>query len=72
MQNENDNETGNEVNIDFDDAIMYWNQNKKSVGNGMYKYICVCITKKGDKCGKATWKNGESCYIHTKNDKMIK
>ena len=56
-----------EVNIDFDDASVSWKQNKKYSGNGMYKYICPCITKKGNKCGKATWKDEETCYIHKTN-----
>ena len=60
-----------EVNIDFDDASVSWKQNKKYSGNGMYKYICPCITKKGNKCGKATWKDEETCYIH-KNNKTNK
>ena len=29
-----------EVNIDFDEASNFWKQNKKSIGNGQYKYIC--------------------------------
>ena len=29
-----------EVNIDFDAASEAWRTNKKSVGNGFYKYIC--------------------------------
>jgi hypothetical protein len=56
-----------EVNIDFDDASASWKQNKKNIGNGMYKYICPCITKKGAKCGKATWKDEDNCYIHKTN-----
>ena len=34
-----------EVNIDFDDATKKWRSNKKSIGNGSYKYICS-VTKK--------------------------
>jgi hypothetical protein len=30
-----------EVNIDFDEAINAWNKNKKSIGNGQYKYVCL-------------------------------
>jgi hypothetical protein len=29
-----------EVNIDFDGASEAWKSNKKSIGNGMYKYLC--------------------------------
>ena len=28
------------VNIDFDEASAAWKENKKSVGNGCYKYKC--------------------------------
>jgi hypothetical protein len=28
-----------EVNIDFDSASEAWKANKKSIGNGMYKYV---------------------------------
>ena len=40
------------VNIDFDEASKAWKSNKKSLGNGMYKYVCArrhnnnaCISK---------------------------
>lgn len=28
----------NDVKIDFDDASIQWNKNKKKLGNGMYAY----------------------------------
>jgi hypothetical protein len=42
-----------EVNIDFDAASEAWKSNKRSIGNGSYKYVCTkryknnncCITK---------------------------
>ncbi len=42
-----------DVYIDFDDASKCWIENKKSIGNGMYKYVCakrghnnnMCISK---------------------------
>ena len=41
-----------EVNIDFDAASEAWKSNKRSIGNGSYKYVCSkryknnnCITK---------------------------
>ena len=52
------------VDIDFDEASKAWKQNKKYVGNGTYKYICPCFTKKGDKCERIIWKDGDTCYIH--------
>ena len=29
------------VDIDFDEASSAWNENKRSIGNGEYEYICV-------------------------------
>jgi hypothetical protein len=40
-----------EVNIDFDEASAAWRANKKSTGNGCYKYICEHKNKKNIKCG---------------------
>jgi hypothetical protein len=34
-----------EVNIDFDGASNAWKANKKSIGNGQYKYICPLLEK---------------------------
>jgi len=34
-----------EVNIDFDGASADWKANKKSIGNGQYKYICPLLEK---------------------------
>jgi hypothetical protein len=52
-----------EVNIDFDDASVAWRSNKKSVGNGCYKYICPA-EKNGIKCGKTCYKESEYCWQH--------
>jgi len=35
-----------EVNIDFDGASKAWKANKKSIGNGQYKYISTSTFKK--------------------------
>jgi hypothetical protein len=53
-----------EVNIDFDEASNFWKQNKKSIGNGQYKYICPKDKKDGSKCGKICYKEMEFCWIH--------
>ena len=29
------------IKIDFDEASAAWKKNKKSIGNGQYKYICM-------------------------------
>jgi hypothetical protein len=59
-----------EVNIDFDEASNAWNNNKKSIGNGNYKYICTQLTKsgpnKGKKCGKICYNESECCKQHYK------
>ena len=52
-----------EVNIDFDEAISAWRSNKKSMGNGQYKYICI-TEKDGIKCGKVCYKELSYCWQH--------
>jgi len=39
-----------EVNIDFDEASIAWRANKKSSGNGCYKYVCEHRNKNNKKC----------------------
>ena len=39
-----------EVDIDFDSASEAWKANKKSIGNGMYKYVCEKNGRNGSKC----------------------
>ena len=56
------------VEIDFDAASKAWQANKKSVGNGCYKYICPA-EKIGKKCGKTCYKNLNYCWIHRNYDK---
>jgi hypothetical protein len=54
-----------EVNIDFDEAIKEWRSNKKSIGNGHYKYICQVITVgKKNICEKSCYKGTNTCWIH--------
>jgi hypothetical protein len=53
-----------EVNIDFDGASEAWKANKKSVGNGCYKYVCCKVNKKGLKCDKICYKNIDYCWSH--------
>lgn len=40
-----------QVNIDFDEASAAWRSNKKSIGNGSYKYMCA-----------KRYSNNKSCY----------
>ena len=39
-----------EVNIDFDEASKAWQSNKKSIGNGSYKYLCFKKNIKNKNC----------------------
>ena len=57
-----------EVNIDFDEASRAWMSNKKSIGNGHYKYICT-VEKNGSSCGKSCYKNLLYCWIHRNGKK---
>ena len=52
------------VNIDFDEASNAWRTNKKSIGNGTFKYICCGLTKTGNKCNRQPLENSEYCKIH--------
>ena len=55
-----------DVNIDFDDASAAWKANKKSKGNGTYRYICQAITKLGKKCLREPINCRDYCKIHNK------
>ena len=52
------------VDIDFNEASQAWNSNKKHIGNGMYKYICNALSKKGNKCNKKCLAGQEFCRWH--------
>lgn len=52
------------VNIDFDEASEAWKANKKSTGNGCYKYICEATTKNGKKCRRNPIAGCNFCSIH--------
>ena len=54
------------VDIDFDEASRHWRENKKSIGNGSYKYICECVTKNGKICNKRPALGSHYCFIHKK------
>lgn len=53
-----------EVNIDFDEASEAWKANKKSIGNGSYKYICLQKTKQGKSCKREACPQCDYCKIH--------
>lgn len=54
-----------EVDIDFDGASEAWRSNKKSFGNGHYKYVCEGFTKTGKKCVREPSAGCAFCKIHT-------
>ena len=53
-----------QVNIDFDEASECWRKNKKPIGNGCYKYICLQKTDSGKPCKRNPEKNSDFCKIH--------
>jgi hypothetical protein len=53
------------VEVDFDEASTAWKLNKKSIGNGCYKYVCVKIKKTGTQCKNDSIKNCEYCKFHS-------
>uniref|UniRef100_A0A6C0HBY3 Uncharacterized protein n=1 Tax=viral metagenome TaxID=1070528 RepID=A0A6C0HBY3_9ZZZZ len=53
-----------EVNIDFDEASAAWKANKKSKGNGTYRYVCQGITKTGKKCSREPFHGCDFCKWH--------
>jgi len=52
------------VEINFDEASEAWRANKKSIGNGHYKYICIQKTKTGNQCKRESLKSCDTCKMH--------
>jgi len=52
------------VEVDFDESSKAWKANKKSMGNGCYKYICTKLTKTGKQCKNNTVLGCEYCRFH--------
>jgi hypothetical protein len=55
-----------EVNIDFDAASEAWKSNKKSIGNGSYKYICAKLCKNNKNCNLKCLPGEHYCKTHLK------
>ena len=51
------------LNIDFDGASKAWKANKKSVGNGSYKYVCCAVKNKGE-CTRQCLAGENYCKKH--------
>ena len=56
-----------DVKINFKDASIEWNKNKRKIGN-MYRYTCDYIFKNGKICGRDCNKyiGGKYCRYHKK------
>jgi hypothetical protein len=55
------------VEINFDEASEAWRSNKKCIGNGHYKYICIQKTKSGNQCKRESLKFCDNCKMHQPN-----
>jgi hypothetical protein len=56
-----------EVNIDFDEASEAWKANKKSIGNGSYKYMCSKICKNNKICNANCLSGEDYCKMHLRD-----
>jgi hypothetical protein len=55
-----------EVKFDFDTASEAWKANKKSTGNGSYKYICCKLGKNNVHCNRKCLAGENYCKTHLK------
>lgn len=55
-----------EVYIDFDDASEAWKANKRSIGNGSYKYVCCKRGKNNNMCVAKCLPGEDYCKTHLK------
>ena len=55
-----------EVVINFDDASEAWKENKISIGNGSYRYLCKKRGIKNNMCIKKCLQGEEYCCVHLK------
>ena len=52
------------VEIDFDEASEEWKANKRSLGNGCYKYLCSHVCKSGSLCKREPKQGNDLCSTH--------
>lgn len=52
-----------QVDIDFDEASSAWKENKRSIGNGEYEYICVKKMRNTRKCIESSYQSHISSLI---------
>ena len=55
-----------EVNINFDEASKIWRENKRHIGNGTYKYICIKKDKNNKYCSTKCVPGEVYCRTHLK------
>lgn len=55
-----------EVNIDFDEASEAWKANKRTIGNGSYKYVCQKRGKNNNMCILRCLPGEDYCKTHMK------
>jgi hypothetical protein len=53
-----------EVNIDFNEASEAWKANKRSIGNGSYKYVCAKKNKNNNCCLRKCLPGEIYCKTH--------
>jgi hypothetical protein len=53
-----------DVKIDFDEASEAWKANKKSIGNGSYKYVCAKRSKNNKICAMKCLSGEDFCKTH--------
>lgn len=56
-----------EVNLNFDESVYAWRENKQQTGPGHYKYICICKTKSGFQCKNKPLNGSNTCIIHSRS-----
>jgi hypothetical protein len=54
------------VNIDFDEASRDWKSNKRSIGNGSYRYLCAKKGKNNNCCSTKCLPEEIYCKTHFK------
>jgi hypothetical protein len=68
-QTKYNNNTLYEVEIEFDEASEAWKQNKMSIGNGSYRYLCKKRGIRNNICIKKCVQGEEYCCVHLKMSK---
>ncbi len=58
------------VDIDFDGASKAWKYNKKSTGNGCYRYLCENLNKNNKFCQTTCLSGERYCKKHFKMCKL--